>query len=48
MLNYELNRYRLGEFLALKLTTNAAIHVGLDILGAAAKRVRNFRPSGTT
>lgn len=33
------------EFVILKLAANAVTHVGLDVLGAAAKRFRNFRPS---
>lgn len=37
-----------SEVIILKLAANAATHVSLDFIGAAAKRVRNFRPSGTT
>ena len=34
-----------GEFIALKLAANAATHVGLDLGGAAIKRLKTFRPS---
>lgn len=36
------------SFALTKAKINAATHVGLDVLGAAAQRVRNLRPSATT
>lgn len=32
----------------LRIATTAVVHVGLDVISAAAKRFRGFRPSGTT
>lgn len=36
------------EFVIGRLAINAATHVSFDVLGAAAKRVKTFRPSSTT
>lgn len=36
------------EIVDLKFAANTATHVGLDIVSAAARRARTFRPSATT
>lgn len=37
-----------AEAVAMKLAVNAATQVGLDLIGAAAKRIRSFRPPTAT
>lgn len=36
------------EVVAWKLAANAVTHVALDVIGSAAKRIKNFRPPAST
>lgn len=43
-----LSNTHITEFVLAKLALNAATHVALDLGGEAVKRIKTFRPTGTT
>lgn len=40
--------HNFAEIVVLKLAANAATHVGLDIVGAVASRMKSFKPTSVT